>query len=246
MLNIPVEIIEKIEQLNPEDITYAAFDLDNTLLVGDIGEAVFAALIEKGYIRDFGWIDYIELLKLDRKASYNKVIEVMNGLELRQLMEITYDLIRSEDAFIEIEGECIPVPKPNSIMKSLLTFLRGKGIAIFIVTASNEISAGIICQEYFGIPASNVKGASVPLNENNRISYEPSVIPFAAGKVEALKERFSTQPVITGGDGIWDKFLLDYTLQNGIRLWLGTDAEEFLKLKNEYGDHLFFCQVPEK
>ena len=39
--------------------------------------------------------------------------------------------------------------------------------------------------------------------------------------------------VVTGGDAIWDRFLLAYTTQNGLRLWTGDDGEYRL-LKEKY------------
>jgi hypothetical protein len=67
------------------------------------------------------------------------------------------------------------------------------------------------------------------------------MIPFAEGKVKTLTKIFNEKPIVTGGDGIWDKYLLDYTSKNGIRLWLGQDEEEYQKLKeNNYTDSDFF------
>ena len=51
--NIPKEIFEKINKLTLEGKPFAAFDLDNTLLINDIGEAVFASLVKKKIISDF-------------------------------------------------------------------------------------------------------------------------------------------------------------------------------------------------
>lgn len=241
--NIPVTIIEKVNQLKLPENPYAAFDLDNTLLIDDIGEAVFAALIEKKLIKNFNWSDYSALINEDRKSAYKKVIEVMNGLPLKRLYEVTHEVINRDEPFIEIEGKKIPIPKPNSIMQSLISYLRYKGIEVYIVTASNKISADIICWEFFGIPSSHVLGADVGLDDKNRIAFAATEIPFAEGKVNALRQKFKERPIVTGGDGVWDKYLLDYTSLKGIRLWLGQDKNEYEKLKESFYKNLDFYHV---
>jgi hypothetical protein len=58
-------------------------------------------------------------------------------------------------------------------------------------------------------------------------------IPYGEGKVLILKEVLSEfKPIITGSDGEWDRFLLDYTSIDGSRFWLGKDKAEYTELKN--------------
>jgi phosphoserine phosphatase len=244
--NIPTEITKKIEKLDLHGKPYAAFDLDNTLLIDDIGDAVFAALIKNKLINDFTWKDYQSLIDKDRGAAYKKVIEVMNGLEIKRLKEITYEVLNSKETHIVIDGKNVPIPKPNLIMQSLVSLLITKGIDVYILTASNKISAEIICWKYFGIPASNVLGAEVSIDKTQRIIYTPKEIPYGVGKVNTLKERFRTRPVITAGDGQWDKLLLNYTALEGIRMWLGIDENEFNEIKNKSYQDLSFFHIPRK
>ena len=228
--NIPKHIVEKIKELSLVENQYAAFDLDNTLLIGDIGEAVFALLVKKSIVKNFGWNDYQDLIKTDREKAYFKVIEVMYNLELRVVENITHEIIHTHDIEIEIEGYKIPIPKPNTIMQSIVTLLNTSGIAVNVVTASNSVSAEIICWEYFGIPANNVFGAN--FNE----------VPYGKKKVDVLKREFKDKPVFTAGDANWDKFLLSYTTQNGIRLWTGIDSD-YKELKEKYYKNLEFYQL---
>ncbi|MBI9053310.1 MAG: haloacid dehalogenase-like hydrolase [Bacteroidales bacterium] len=240
--NIPKRIVEKIEELSLVKNQYAAFDLDNTLLIGDIGEAVFALLVKNKKVKNFGWNDYIDLIKSDREKAYFKVIEVMDNLELRVLEKITHEIIHTNDLEIELEGYSIPIPKPNAIMQSIVTFLNTSCIEVNVVTASNRVSAEIICWEYFGIHASNVFGARVDINDNKRIKTKFNEVPYGKEKVNVLKREFKDKPVFTAGDAIWDRFLLSYTALNGIRLWTGKDSE-FKKLKEKYYQDLEFYQI---
>lgn len=79
----------------------------------------------------------------------------------------------------------------------------------------------------FGIPANNVFGARVDINDNKRIKTKFNEGPYDQGKVNVLKL------VFTGGDANWDRFLLSYTSQNGIRLWTGKDSD-YKELKEKY------------
>ncbi|MBE9467361.1 MAG: haloacid dehalogenase-like hydrolase [Bacteroidetes bacterium] len=240
--NIPKHIVEKIKALSLVKNQYAAFDLDNTLLIGDIGEAVFALLVKNKNIKNFAWNDYINLIKTDREKAYFKVIEVMDNLELMVLENTTHDIIHTDDIEIELEGYRIPIPKPNTIMQSIVTLLNASGIEVNVVSASNRVSVEIICEEYFGIPASNVFGARVDINDNKRIKIKFNEVPYGKQKVNVLKREFKDKPVFTAGDAYWDRFLLSYTTHNGIRLWTGKDGD-FKKLKENYYKDLEFYQL---
>lgn len=240
--NIPRHIVEKIEELSLVKNQYAAFDLDNTLLIGDIGEAVFALLVKNKSIKNFGWNDYINLIKTDREKAYFKVIELMDNLELVVLENITREIIHTDDSEIELEGYRIPIPKPNAIMQSIVSLLTTSGIEVNVVTASNRVSAEITCWEYFGIPASNVFGARIDINANRRIKTKFHKVPYGEEKVNVLKREFKDKPVLTAGDANWDRFLLSYTIQNGIRLWTGKDSE-YKKLKEKYYKDLEFYHL---
>lgn len=240
--NIPKYIVEKIEALSLVENQYAAFDLDNTLLIGDIGEAVFALLVKRKQIKDYSWRDYLNLINTDREKAYFKVIEVMNDLELALLEGATHEIIRSDDHEIQLEGYSIPIPKPNSIMQSIVTLLNTSGIEVNVVSASNRVSVELICLEYFGISASNVYGARVDVGDDKRIKTTFKEVPYGKEKVNVLKREFKDRPVFTAGDAIWDRFLLSYTTQNGIRLWTGAD-NDFNDLKEKYYKDLDFYQL---
>lgn len=238
---IPPEIFEKIGCLNLEGKPFAAFDLDNTLLIDDIGEAVFASLVKQNLIKEFGWNDYLNLIQKDRESAYKKVIELMNGLKVRELIKITNELFDCQEEYIVINSIQIPIPKPNPVMQSIVSHLLTLGIDVYVVTASNKVSAEIVCWKYFGIPASKVLGADFKVDRNERISSLASEIPYANGKVKILKQKVKGRPIITGGDGLWDNYLLEYTEPIGIRLWLGQDVDEYHKIKERnYKDLQFY------
>ena len=240
---IPLDVVNEIEKLCLVGKPYAAFDLDNTLLIDDIGEAVFALLVKREIVRNFSWNDYLELLEKDRGKAYLKVIEIMNGIKLSVLVDITKEILDSQDSCIEIENSRIPIPKPNPVMQSIVSLLFTKGIDVVVVTASNEISAKLACWKYFGISSSKVFGAPVDVNKRNRIVGNSLEIPFGEGKVKILKDKFKDKPVLTSGDAPWDRYLLDYTIAEGVRLWLGRDKAEYRQLKETYFMDKFFYHL---
>ena len=199
--DIPNEIFNKLDILSKSENSYAAFDLDNTLLIGDIGHAVFATLVNRKLVKGFGWTDYINMRKVSIEKALKKIVEVMNGLKISTLKSITEEIIESKNEFIEIEGVKIRTPRPNLIMASIITFLRTRGIDVYVVTASNKISADIICWKYFGIASVKVFGSETN-NRNGKIYFSKNrIIPFAEGKVKTLKEKIKGKPIVTGGMG---------------------------------------------
>lgn len=240
--NIPGHLVKKIQELSLVKNQYAAFDLDNTLLVGDIGEAVFALLVKRRQVKNFGWNDYANLIKTDRERAYVKVIEVMGDLELSTIETLTHEIVHSPVDVIELEGCHIPLPKPHLLMQAIVSLLNSSGIDVNVVTASNSVSAKIICREYFGLTASHVFGADMDVGEHNRIKINHTPIPYGKEKVNVLQRAFTHKPVVTGGDALWDRYLLSYTTANGMRLWTGK-TDDYHELKEKYYPNLEFYQL---
>jgi phosphoserine phosphatase len=165
--------------------------------------------VKKSLIKNFGWIDYQQLIELDREQAYYKVIAVMDYLELNVVEDTTREIIHSDAVNIALEGCLIPIPKPNIVMQAVVTLLNDSGISVNVVTASNRISAEIICKEYFGILASKVFGARIDVNDNKRINAKFNEVPYGKNKVDVLKREFNDMPVVTGGDAMWDRYLLN-------------------------------------
>ena len=67
----------------------AVFDLDGTLLEGDIGEAVFAHLIVSGHPLRVTWREYQQQLFTHRSKAYRSVVQAMAGLDIETIVEAT-------------------------------------------------------------------------------------------------------------------------------------------------------------
>lgn len=66
----------------------ALFDLDNTLLVGDIVEAVFAQLLNSGLKLPLKLKQYRELCTIDPFAAYIEIVRALDGLSTKLVSQV--------------------------------------------------------------------------------------------------------------------------------------------------------------
>ena len=256
---IPNDLLRRIEQVenwynNREqefDRKIALFDLDNTLLVGDCGEALFAQLkideqdknkpltIHKKMI-PFTWTEYQETLKTKGKVeAYSKVITCMAGLPLETLLETSRQVMQSDRKYLELEGVKIPLPYPYPPMQALLFRLKSLGYEIYIISASNQYTVRYVAKEYFDIPGSNVFGM-LPTVVNDP-QYGKIIgddidgpVTVVKGKVEVYKKNIgSIPPIISGGDSTTDIMMLNLTDPNGLIIWVGEDDNKLASIKKD-------------
>lgn len=236
---IPEEIIKEINGIQ-YDNNICVFDLDNTLIDGDIGEAVLATLIKRNLV-NYSWEEYLSLVKLDVKNAYIKTINLMKGLQKKIIEEITLDLINSDEDYIIIENFNIKIPKPNFIMQDIISYLNIKSFDVNVITASNQLSAEILCWHFFGIPFHKVFGGRIETSNNGRIEGLQNDLPFNNIKVGVLKSITNENPIIGAGDSNWDMPMLKQVAKDGIILWLGKDELISKKLKKDvFSNQKFF------
>jgi phosphoserine phosphatase len=136
----------------------ALFDLDNTLIVGDIGEAVFAQLLIDGFPLPLTWKEYQRLRKEDPGFAYVEAVRAMEGITFEHIIRVSKHILQSDDQFLICEGEHVCRPKPNLLMQEIIRLLRDWYYSIFIVSSSNDISAKIAGSVLFDIPINNITG----------------------------------------------------------------------------------------
>lgn len=268
---IPNDLLKRIEQVEhwfnnrseqEFDRKIALFDLDNTLLVGDCGDALFAQLksderdkkkpltIHKKMI-PFTWSGYQETLKTKGKVeAYSKVVKCMAGLPLETLLETSQRVMQSDLKYLELEGVKILVPYPYPPMQTLLVGLRSQGYEIYIISATNQYTVRYVAKEYFGIPGSNVFGM-VPKVVNDP-QYGKIIgddidgpVTVVEGKVEVYKKNIgSIPPIISGGDSTTDIMMLNLTDANGLIIWVGEDNGKLASIKKDitYPEIVYFLK----
>jgi len=250
---LPAEILHTIFEIEkqftlsgiPKKI--AVFDLDNTLLLGDIGEAVYAALKLQGHLPGLAWEKYRRLLNASKAEAYCSVVTAMSGLPERTVHKVTLEVLSRKDAYLELEKSFIAVPRPHPVMARLVTYLRLIGYQVHVISASNEISARLAAWRFFEIPPFNVFGIRQRI-DRGRLSgelFEP--IPIGEGKVAAYR-RFigSIDPIIAGGDSPLDVPMLQMTDPRGFALWVGEEKVGYEIVQQKIGKNLkvHFLQRP--
>ena len=114
----------------------ALFDLDNTLIIGDIGEAVFAHLLADEAPLKCTWEEYQSFLRCDVSAACRLVVESMAGLTVREVEEATMKVLKKPASFIKAGNTLVPVPKMHREMKKLVSLLRKLRYNIYVISAN--------------------------------------------------------------------------------------------------------------
>lgn len=208
----------------------AAFDLDNTLLRGDIGDASIAHLLDNELSPNFTWAEYQELINEgQKKQAYIEASKVFAGMEPDCVRRFANVILTKKDDYISFfETDLlikVPVPRVNPKMKYIVDRLLDEKFKIFIISASNQFLVEEAAK-LFGISVKRCFGFKHYLDTIDNLQIiTPQLIeplPYADGKGKVYSEFISDMaPLITAGDSISDIPLLKMTDENGLILWLG-------------------------
>ena len=78
----------------------AFFDMDNTILVGDIGELVVLALLNENMPLSMSWEEYLIMLKNEgERVAYRKINEAKAGNNVEDLKQIVVKLLDLESPY---------------------------------------------------------------------------------------------------------------------------------------------------
>ncbi len=218
----------------------AVFDLDNTLLDGDVGDAVFVQLKLDEKIKaqtvnrtpiPLAWQEYQDILDRQGKvAAYKKISAAMAGISLDSLRETTRRVMDSPAQYLELEGCRVPVPAPNPTMQALVDWLLSLDYETYIISASNRFTVEVVGVEYFAIPRAHCFGIEPVLQDINGRPVltdqlkEP--LPITEGKAEIYRQHIGPEPpLITAGDSDTDIYLLNLTHPQGLAIWRGSQQK---------------------
>ncbi len=249
---IPVHLKYQIESLenrlkssDPGRKKIALFDLDNTLLIGDIGEAVFAQLLADGAPLACTWGEYQSFLQCDATAAYRLVVEAMAGLTHHDVEAATLKVMNSGDSSIQLGRFLVPIPKPHPVMKKFISQLLELGYAIYVISASNQTSVRIAVTDFFNLPAECAFGIESTTVNGCFSSTLVKPYPISAGKAEVYHNYISdVPPLITATDSLIDAPMLEMTDPVGFSIWVGKNRNEFKAVKELIGLRQHLCFVP--
>ncbi len=208
----------------------AVFDLDNTLLTGDIADAAVAYLLENEIDINLKWTQYRELIENGKELEAYKLASLaFKGMEdgcVRRFADVVLDM--KDDFITFFEGDFVfkvPVPRVNPHMKTIVNLLKKNGFKIYVISASNQYLVETAAIR-FGIPRKNCYGIKHILKKFDYVQVLDEEIiaplPFAEGKVEVYKElKENVPPLFTAADDLSDLPLLRLTSAEGLILWCG-------------------------
>jgi phosphoserine phosphatase len=224
----------------------ALFNLDNTLIVGDIGDAVFAQLLVDGFPLLLTWKEYQGLCKENPTSAYMEVVRAMEGVTLEYIIQVSKRVIRSDHKFLVCEGERVRLPKPNLLMQEIVRLLRERHYSVFIVSASNDISAKIAGSVLFDVPINNIAGIKPKVLDNKLTCNMLEPIPMGIGKVTQYRLMSGDRmPMIVATDSELDLPLLHLCDPDGIVIILGQDLELYEKAKRELSLTVHLHRIPQ-
>jgi phosphoserine phosphatase len=223
----------------------ALFDLDNTLIVGDIGDAVFAQLLIDGFPLPLTWKEYQRLYKEDPGFACVELVRAMEGITLEHIIQVSKRVLQLDHEFFICEGERVRLPKPNLLMQEIIRLLRDWCYSVFIVSSSNDISAKIAGSVLFDIPINNIAGIKPMVigKKFTRKVLEP--IPVGIGKV--AQYRFMTgdrMSMIVAANNELDIPLLHLCDPDGIVIIVGENQELYENAKKELSLTVHLHRIP--
>lgn len=248
--NIPPALLQRFEELERrysensgnKNEKIAAFDLDNTLLIGDIGEAAFiqlrldqqlAPLTIDGSPMPFSWREYHALLQENKKEeAFTQMVASYVNVPEETITRATATVMKCGLTQLSAEGGRVPVPRPNPVTRAFVQYLQSLDYTIYVISASQQLSVQYVAKEYFNIPETHViamRNKMTRIDGRNVLSAE-IVKPWTVGQGKADSYHHyigSTPPLITAGDSTTDLPILDLTDANGLIVWVGGDEKKW-------------------
>lgn len=204
----------------------ATFDADGTLWKGDIGEALLRWLIAGQHLKDVDYSidlyeDYENRVAINRTNGYIHAVALMQGLSEEQVK-------------VWCRQFAYAWPNYRPEMKGLVDFVRGHGVDVRIVSASNR---WIIAETapYMGFKPEETLGISLEVKDHLLTSAPIHPVTCNAGKVEAIQKWVGFRPLMAFGDSLGDLEMLEYAQFPFVIGELGKPNAPLVKLAHERG-----------
>jgi phosphoserine phosphatase len=223
----------------------ALFDLDNTLITGNIGNAVFAQLLIDGFPLSLTWKEYQRLYNEDPGFANMEAVRTMEGITMEHIIHVSKQVLQSDHQFLICEDECVRLPKPNLFMQEIIRLLRDWRYSVFIVSSSSDISAKIAGSVLFDVPINNIAGITPMVIGKifTRNLLEP--IPVGIGKVAQYRLMSGDHmSMIVAASSELDIPLLHLCDPDGIVMIVGENQELYENAKKELSLTVHLHHIP--
>lgn len=215
----------------------ALFDLDDTLIIGDIGEALFAQLKKEGFDMPLSWKEYWGLINSGQPGeAFLRMCSCMESISTSYIKSTVNSIIDTDDRYITFyeddEAVNVLVPKPSPLMKTIVDLLRAYNCDIYIISSSHSIAVTIVAGRFFKIDPDHVFGVKNKEEEIGDTTFLLSEIieptPIREGKALVYYNKFGTEkPYIVFGDSPNDTWLFNLIRADGIAVYTGNDRYKF-------------------
>ncbi len=188
----------------------AVFDLDDTLINGDVGDELLSLLIHRGLVRRLSWEQYRMECSTDPDSAYRNAVRAMAGLPEKTVRNAVDSLLS------------MPLLAPDPWMHALVRLLQKYSVEVYVLSASSAIAVQVVAERFFGIEPTHAFG--IRTNVVNEILTDELVepAPVGAGKVEVYHQFIGTvQPVVAAGNSLSDVPMLRLLHPEGLRIWRG-------------------------
>jgi len=232
-----LQLIDNLPARSSDPPRTAVFDLDNTLLIHDVGDAVFTLLRRRSLEGGLPGIScplplsgaqYQRMRKSERRReAYCLAVTAMAGLEPATVVAATREVMNWPGKWLEADGVRVPVPRADPLMLRLLDRLRSMKFAIYVISASNHFSVRTTVSEYLGLPPQRAWGIlpiAVTGENGSPVLTDKLVdpVPYGHGKPELFHRELGDRPILVGaGDSISDIPILNLTSPKGLVIWAG-------------------------
>jgi phosphoserine phosphatase len=221
------------------------FDLDNTLLIGDIGDAVFAQLLLDGFALPLSWKEYRSMCEENPGFAYVEVVKALEGISTEYIIRVSKRLLLSDQEYLYCDGEPVRIPKPHPLMLEVVRLLREWHYLVFVVSASNDISAKVAGSVLFDIPINNIAGIKPKLSDNKITKAVLDPVPVGVGKVAQFRLMCGdNMPMIVATDSMLDLPILQICDPDGTAIIVGDNEELYTKAGEELSQSISIHQVP--
>ena len=210
----------------------AVLDLDGTLLIGDIGDAVFAFLLLEGHKLALNWREYQHLLQTHKSKAYRAVVEAMAGLQVATILHATSAVMNLKKDHLIIGSDRVCRPQPRLLLTQFVTLLQSFHYQVYVISASNHVSVQYVAQTWFNIPPAFAFGIQAVVLEGRVTASLVNPVPVGPGKAELFRRlTASAAPLITGTDSPLDLPLIRMTHPEGFSLWVGDNSADYDSVK---------------
>jgi len=233
--NLPQDLADDVDNLlkavTDKNISnpIAAFDLDWTLLNGDVAESAYLHLLSLGYKLPLSWQQYCNLLNQGSHGlAFEEMVKAMAGLNLQTLYNSCDYVINHADEHIkyQIGSETIefPAPSRNQTMYKLVSLLKLAEFRVAVISASPHYTVRYITSKYYGLTPDYCYGIKVAIDvDNDYNEYLTSqVIPpvtWGKGKTDVLSKIAGGSPVmLVAGDSKGDIPMMNMLSDDGLAI----------------------------